>query len=172
MDNSTLDEAMEDWRPVIGFEGCYEVSNLGRVKSLDRESTRSDGVRRMLKGKVLNPYCSTKNYPRVHLWSDSNNKWARVHNLVLEAFKGPRPKGMVACHNDGDSSNNTAANLRWDTYRSNNLDLVKHGTHWQSSKTHCKNNHEFTTENTYIRAEGGRKCKRCTLRSNKIRAAR
>jgi hypothetical protein len=99
-------------------------------------------------------------YPVVTL---GGGKSARVHNLVLEAFCGPRPEGYVACHNNGDPHDNRVENLRWDTYSSNNRDLVKHNTHWQSKKTHCKHGHEFTPENTIARPGGGRKCHACSL---------
>lgn len=158
----------EEWRSVVGYEGLFEVSNHGGVRSLDRTITRSDGAIRRFRGKVLNPYLSSDNYLRVNL----RGRDVRVHTLVLEAFVGPRPSGYVACHNDGDGSNNNILNLRWDTYSSNNFDIVKHGRHWSAAKTHCKNNHEFTAENTYIRKDGGRKCRTCLYQSNARRRLR
>jgi hypothetical protein len=159
----------EQWRPVVGHEGHYEVSDHGRVRSLDRTVVRSDGYRVRYKGRLLTASLArTPDYPVVPLGNGSS---ARVHNLVLEAFIGPRPTGFVACHDDGDPHNNHVSNLRWDSYSSNNADLVRHGTHWQARKTHCKNGHEFTPDNTYIRREGGRKCKRCAIESNRRRQA-
>lgn len=52
----------------------------------------------------------------------------QAHRLILEAFRGPCPKGMQACHNDGDRSNNRVSNLRWDTIKNNHADKMKHGT--------------------------------------------
>ncbi|MFL0172399.1 NUMOD4 motif-containing HNH endonuclease [Mycobacterium sp. SMC-13] len=151
----------EEWRPVVGYEGRYEVSDQGRVRSLDRVTVRSDGRATRYKGTMLKPSTArTPDYPVVALGGGAS---ARVHNLVLEAFVGPRPPGMAACHGDGNHHNNTLGNLRWDTYSSNNRDLVRHNTHWQSRKTHCKHGHEFTPENTISRPEGGRKCHACSL---------
>lgn len=163
-----MNATQEEWRPVVDWEGHYEVSNQGRVRSLDRTVERSDGVKRNIKGRLLKPYCSQNNYPRVSLTAGPRRKWRRVHTLVLEAFVGPRPKGLVACHGDGDPMNARLENLRWDTPSANNYDLVAHGNHWQAQKAKCKNGHAFTPENTIVRPEGGRKCHACSL----INAAR
>ena len=58
----------------------------------------------------------------------NGTKWLKVHHLVLKAFVGPRPEGLIGCHNDGNNTNNRPENLRWDTYRNNTLDMIKHGT--------------------------------------------
>lgn len=157
--------SMEQWLPVVGYEGIYEVSDHGRVRSVERTVRRKDGRTRVWKGRVLKPSVGRRepriSYPRVSLQFERRVRGVRVHVLVLEAFVGPRPKGWVACHNDGDINNNRLSNLRWDTYSSNNHDMVTHGTQWQSRKTQCKQGHEFTLENTIVRAEGGRKCRAC-----------
>lgn len=155
---------MENWLPVVGWEGIYEVSDQGRVRSLDRIIETSRGQWR-LRGRMLRPSPAHLEppikYRAVDLQFERRTQYVRLHVLVLEAFVGPRPDGMAACHNDGDINNNTVGNLRWDTYSSNNYDLTRHGTHWQSSKTHCKHGHEFTPENTLIRTSGHRKCRKC-----------
>lgn len=164
-----MDATHEEWRPVIGREGMYEISNHGRVRSLDRVVASSRGPRKF-KGKMLKASTArTPDYPVVSLGGGIAE---RVHTLVLEAFVGPRPEGFVACHNDGDHHNNCLSNLRWDTYSSNNYDLVDHNTHWQSRKTHCKHGHEFTPENTIYRPEGGRKCHTCSLINARRQRAR
>jgi len=86
-----------------------------------------------------------------------------VHRLVLEAFAGPCPDGMEACHGDGDPTNNRRLNLRWDTRSSNQLDTVRHGRHTNANRTHCVNGHAFTTENTYIYRNDAthRMCRTC-----------
>lgn len=82
--------------------------------------------------------------------------------MVLEAFLGPRPKGMVACHIDGDIDNNSITNLRWDTQASNIRDTVLHGNNFNATKVACKRGHPFTLENTYVkRGKGGRQCRKC-----------
>lgn len=84
----------------------------------------------------------------------------RVHRLVLEAFIGPCPDGMVGCHTDGDPLNNRLDNLRWDTPSNNNRDKRAHGTDHQVNKDRCPRGHEYTSDNVYENLQG-RKCKQC-----------
>lgn len=108
----------EVWKPVVGYEGLYAVSNLGRVRSFHG------------KGRILKLQPSTHRPPRmqVELYSDNTGTWKLVHRLVLEAFEGPSPFGMEGCHKDGDPSNNKLTNLMWGTHRANIADKVVHGT--------------------------------------------
>jgi hypothetical protein len=143
----------EEWRPVVGFEGYLEVSDHGRVRSLDRISevaASKDGIRkayqRRFQGRMLKPKSDDQGYQYVQLWGNGRSiNGAKVHRLVLEAFVGPRPDGMECCHGPGGSSDNRLSNLRWDTRLANHADKVAAGT---SKKTHCKHGHEFTPENT------------------------
>ena len=112
----------EEWRPVAGWEDLYQVSSLGRVRSEKRPGSP---------GGVLKPCGTTKkvnNYPVVALHRDCKRVDQYVHTLVLEAFKGPRPPGLEACHNDGNPLHNCAGNLRWDTHVANMADQLAHGT--------------------------------------------
>lgn len=104
-----------------------------------------------------------------------NRKRFLIHTLVLEAFVGPRPEGAVCCHIDGDPTNNHVTNLRWGSYSDNNHDLVRHGTHFQASKTHCSKGHEYTSENTRIYQGRGyveRVCKLCVQSASQAYKAR
>lgn len=91
-----------------------------------------------------------------------------IHRLVLAAFVGAPPEGLIGCHNDGNKLNNHVSNLRWDTYSSNMLDAVKHGT--RGNQTHCKHGHELTPDNIY-RHSGGRHCRTCAIEGSKRRWA-
>ena len=84
-----------------------------------------------------------------------------VHHLVLEAFVGPRPAGMMGLHWDDDHSNNHLENLRWGTRSDNTKDSVRNGTHNQARKTECPQGHKYTPENTYFYEGSGRMCKTC-----------
>ena len=129
---------METWKPVLGFEGHYEVSDQGRVRSLDRTVSHWRGGTRLRRGRCLKPGVAggVGGYLHVVLMSDGKTRCNRtVHRLVLEAFVGLRPEGMQACHNDGDPHNNALSNLRWDTPASNNADKKAHGT-WQGGANH------------------------------------
>jgi hypothetical protein len=107
---------MEEWRNVVGFEGIYEVSSHGNVRSV-----KSGKLKKITADK-------TTNRPFLNLWKNNKQNVVRVHKLVLEAFVGQCPKGLECCHNDGNSFNNHISNLRWDTHKSNIHDRIKHGT--------------------------------------------
>lgn len=149
----------EEWRPVAGCEGIYDVSNLGRVRSLARVNRKGQPVR----GRILKQLIRRDGRPQVNASLNGVRKTFHVHRLVATAFLGePRP-GEVVCHGDGDPANNAARNLRWDTRSSNNLDSVRHGTHRQARKTQCTYGHPLEGENL-VRAQlalGWRSCRSC-----------
>lgn len=133
----------EEWRPVIGYEGAYEVSNHGRVRSLDRIITTKAGVRKRTKGRLLKPGLQRRGHLSVIVGGDAK----RVHRLVLEAFVGPAPKGHECCHSDGNPANNHLSNLRWGSQSENTYDRVRHGTHNNAAKTHCPRGHDLVAPN-------------------------
>lgn len=162
---------MEHWLPVVGYEGAYEVSDHGRVRSIDRVIETKRGPR-TVRGRVLKFRHHKHGYPMV---SPGFGKDALIHHWVLAAFVGPRPKGAVACHNDGNPANNTVSNLRYDTQSSNCFDTVRHGRNQQAQRTHCPKGHLFDEKNTYYRAGYGRRrtCRACdNERSNRRYHAR
>lgn len=132
---------IEEWRPIAGYEGLYEVSNQGRVRSLDRICQDKNGLAKRFKGRILSASIKQNEYgcyAVVGLPSaNASGRTSRyVAHLVLEAFGGPRPAGMECCHCDGDSLNNNANNLRWGTPKENSLDKYSHGTVLWGSKNH------------------------------------
>ena len=148
----------ERWLPVRGYEGLYEVSDAGRVRSLDRIVSRNGG-QALSQGRILRA-TNSGGYGLIRLNVNKVERPVKVHVLVLESFVGPRPAGMCACHINGNSQDNRLENLRWDTPSSNTVDTIRHGTHHNASKTHCKRGHEFTPENTG-RQRTGRWCRQC-----------
>ncbi len=116
---------IEEWRPVPEFEGLYEVSSAGRVRSLERTSGHGRHARR-LRGRILTPTGSP--YRGVGLYRDGRCTWRRVHRLVALAFLGPALEGHDVAHNDGDKTNNRVSNLRWATRMANMADSIVHGT--------------------------------------------
>lgn len=155
--------------PVPGFEGLYEVSNLGRVFSLER--VRKDGIR--VPSKFLTP-CLVGPRWAVVLYKDGKRHHSPVHQLVLKAFIGPRPDGYDACHCDGDRDNNRLDNLRWDTRSANTLDQVAHGTHHMARRTHCPRGHEHTKWNVRSRPSRPleRECRACALARGRHNSAK
>jgi hypothetical protein len=119
---------METWRPVVGYEGFYEVSDLGRVRSTTRpiRTSRNPTLSQTLRGKVLKQRLRS-GYPSVNLCVANKPQSCCVHSLVLEAFRGPRPPGLEGCHDDGCRGNSALSNLRWDTKLANEQDKVDHG---------------------------------------------
>lgn len=163
---------MEIWCQIPHYEGYYEVSNKGRVRSLPRIVKRGKGTLRV-SGKIISTWRTPPgNYQTVALCKNGVYEKVRVHRLVLLAFAGPCPSGMVACHNNGIIDDLRIENLRWDTKSANAIDCVKHGGNYQSNKTHCIRGHEFTSKNTYINpSSGGRQCRQCLTMPRKKLAA-
>lgn len=142
-------DIVETWRAVVGYEGLYEVSDLGRVRGLDRIVKDGRSRTKSIAGRILKPQPMASGHLDVQLRCDGRRRHFRVHQLVACAFVVGEAPGLEICHRNGDPSDNNAANLRWGTHGSNVQDAVDHGTHFQARKTHCKRGHEFTAENTY-----------------------
>lgn len=130
-------QTRECWRSILGFEGFYEVSDLGRVRSLSR-SRRGRGNKPVMHvGKILKPVRVGRpgdRYQRVSLSKDGVTTQSGVHCLVALAFIGPRPDGLEVCHFDGNEDNNGLTNLRYDTSMANSEDRLRHGTSGKGSK--------------------------------------
>lgn len=152
----------EEWRPVTDYEGVYEVSNLGNVRSITRSVPAGGGRMRLAEGRVLSIYMPPNHYGKVRLKSDGVGSTKNVHRLVAEAFLGPCPDGMEVCHRNGDRYDNRAENLRYGTHSSNQLDQAEHGV-GQAAKTHCSHGHAYTPENThtYVWPRTGQVARRC-----------
>lgn len=121
----------EKWRWVRGFKGYYKVSTRGRVKSVARIITYSNGRQQTIQEKILKPRKgrNAKCYFQVFLSKHNKAKSYQIHRLVLEAFVGPCPKGMETRHfPDRNRTNNHLNNLQWDTHKNNQYDRIEHGT--------------------------------------------
>lgn len=119
------------WRPIPDFEGLYEVSNFGQVRSIGRDVSNNRGGLRWMPDLVLTPHINTKRggYHSVTLNKDGHKKTVYIHIMVLTVFTGPRPSPeMEGCHGDSNTANNHHDNLRWDTPVNNAADRILHGT--------------------------------------------
>lgn len=106
-------EIKEKWRPVVGYEGFYEVSSLGRVRSLNRVVQHADGISSIRKGRVLKPLSDKYGYLVVHLCKDGKQTNKKVHRLVAKAFI-PNPEGLPQVNHKNEVKNdNRVENLEW-----------------------------------------------------------
>ena len=115
----TLDT--ENWKPIAGYEGLYEISDMGNVRSIRRNLIKS-------------PAANDRGYFHVGLHNGAKQERLYVHRLVLETFIGPCPGAVDGCHNDGNRANNRLDNLRWDTPMNNHADRLTHGTDTRGEK--------------------------------------
>lgn len=115
-----MSRIVEEWRPVVGYEGLYEVSDWGNVRSLDRMVRSKGGSERLALGKLLKQYLDKDGYKRVGLHSNDKQVIAGVHRLVAEAFIDNPDDLPVIDHRDGHRDNNMVDNLRWFTVSLNN----------------------------------------------------
>lgn len=106
----------EEWRNIAGYEGLYQVSNLGRVKSLDRKR-RSGAGEYVQKGRVMS--ASNDRYYAVTLYKCGKCKKFMIHRLVACTFIPTSNKKLVVNHIDGNRKNNHVNNLEWCTQKQN-----------------------------------------------------
>ena len=117
----------EVWKDIEGYEGKYQVSNLGRVKSLSFSHTNQE--------KVLKGTPSNWGYLKVELYSNGKGKIFYIHRLVANAFiPNPETKSQVN-HIDGNKTNNVASNLEWCSPGENQSHAIKHGLREPSPMT-------------------------------------
>lgn len=128
----------ERWLPVVGYEGLYSVSDLGRVRSEARMVRHSTGGGfKRINARVMRVMNDGNGYPKVSLCRAGTVRNARPHQLVARAFLGECPDGMEVAHNDGVRSNVALTNLRYDTRLGNHADRRRHGTLGQGSSNGC-----------------------------------
>lgn len=119
----------EIWKNVMGFSGRYQVSSLGRLRSLSRIVKRSNGISRRVPPKILAQCAHSRGYLLVSLSKGGFDSHKTVHRVVAAAFhKNPRRKKFVN-HLDGDKRNNHSTNLRWVTASENMLHSYRIGLH-------------------------------------------
>lgn len=117
---------MEEWKDIEGYEGLYQISNLGRVKSLKRQIKRKNGVIYCTNEKILKGSNNGLNYFKVQLRDkNSNKKYAYIHRLVAKHFiPNPQNKPCIN-HLDCNPSNNRVENLEWCTKKENTDYMIK-----------------------------------------------
>lgn len=155
----------ETWKPVLRYEGLYEVSDKGNVRSL----ARVDAAGRRRAGRMMKQKTSRQGYRAVGLtYPGEPTRFHLIHRLVLEAFDGPAPKGTVACHWDDVPGNNSLPNLRWDSPSANYDDAVRNGRRSSVNADGvrlCKRGHELRHPNLVEKRDGTRRCRACNRAS-------
>ncbi len=112
---------MEEWKEIEGYEGYYEVSSLGRVRSIPRAIERSDGVILNLKSRIRKTVFNYWGYERVPLALNCKKKTYSVHRLVAKTFLANTKNKKEVNHIDGNKANNCVENLEWSTRKENQL---------------------------------------------------
>lgn len=151
---------VEEWRPVYGCP-LYEVSDMGRVRSLPRTYVRHEWRHQHkqvvhIRGRALNGWFKKLDGMVYAVmisirWADGSKREDRVHRLVLETFVGPCPEGMEGCHYDGDPTNNRLDNLRWDTHVANIADCIRHGRKSDPPHHYGEKHHNSTLTDAEVR---------------------
>ena len=138
----------EEWRDVVGYEGLYQVSDQGHVKSLERTFIDKSGRKRTVKERILKPRTDRYGYLIVDLRDGGKRKHFKVHRLVCQAFhENPGNKPQVN-HINEDKADNRACNLEWCTRREN----CNHGTrNERSAKNRSKSVGQYTRDGELVK---------------------
>lgn len=153
---------MEEWKPVPGYEGLYEVSDLGRVRSVPRVQVTNTCTRR-LKGRVLKPRKLAGHHKVMLSDASFKRKDLLVHRLVLFTFVGEPPEGYEACHRNDIGTDNRLINLYWGTRSENVYDQINNGLHHNASKTHCHRGHPYSGDNVLQMESRRRRTRLCKV---------
>lgn len=145
----------ELWKEVDGFDGYYEVSDKGRVKSLDRVIKHSNGVCHNVKGRMLKPIFFG-NYHGVQMCNHGKLKKKYIHRLVAETFVENTHNKKTVNHKDGNKFNNSAENLEWATQKENNRHAVETGLNkTMGSDNHmCKHSYDVVLRIRLLKESG------------------
>ncbi|WP_312432724.1 NUMOD4 domain-containing protein [Lacrimispora sp.] len=162
----------EEWRNIEGYEKSYQVSNLGRIKSLERRVTCSNGREKSIKERILKPVDNQKGYLHVGLYADGFVKRYKVHRLVAGAFIDNPLCLAEVNHIDENKSNNQVNNLEWMTRKDNFYYGTGRERAAKARKGTCKTPvYQYDRAGNLIqRYEGAVDCESCGYNAKAIRA--
>lgn len=151
---------MEIWKDIPEYEGYYQISNLGRVKSLARKRKNNPNAYYETKDIILKPYAKNKRYYGIYLMKNNTKRYFLIHRLVAEIFVPNPSKKVQVNHIDGNKENNCASNLEWVTASENIIHAYKNNLRkapqpWKNKKGKmCPNSKaiiQYNLENNKIR---------------------
>lgn len=117
---------IEEWRDVKGYEGLYQVSNLGRVRSVSHYTRNNiNGGERLTEGRILSQYKMPNGYYQVQFSKNEKRSKKYVHRLVADAFCNNENNCSDVNHIDGNKDNNTVENLEWVSHKDNQIHMIK-----------------------------------------------
>lgn len=148
---------VQEWRPVPGHEGYFEVSSVGNVRSVDRHIVDNGGRRRLIPGRDLTLHRRTKR--TAHLAVKLLDKTVPVEHLVAAAWIGPRKPGQIVRHWDDDPTNNTVSNILYGTYSDNAHDRVRNAK--RTAPARCSRRHLLEPPNLKDASNGKQECRSC-----------
>lgn len=127
----------EIWKDIPGYEGRYQASTEGQIRSVDHYvrvvPASGTEAKRMVKGRILRPGSTKTGHLYVVLGRGTHG--LPVHQLIARTFIGSRPDRMDVCHIDGNPTNNKLSNLKYDTRTNNILDVYRQGKRWKALNT-------------------------------------
>lgn len=139
-------KANEIWKDIIGYEGLYQISNYGRIKSIERKVKYNNSFRNV-KEKIRKSFIGNQGYERIELSRDRKNKKYNVHRLVAETFIPNLFNKETVNHKNGIKTDNKVENLEWATRSENELHAYKTGLAKNTEKQrnavrkYCKENY-------------------------------
>ena len=128
----------EMWKDIENYEGLYQVSNLGRVKSLKRDIINNRYGVAHIKEKILKPRNDGKGYVRIVLYKNNQKKQFKIHRLVAQTFILNVQNKPFVNHIDGNKQNNKVTNLEWCTCKENNLHAFNTGLNSRKLRAVCQ----------------------------------
>ena len=128
----------EIWKDIAGYEGLYQASDKGRIRSLSHYAKNNvNGGQRMTKGRVLTPYKLPSGYLMVKLSKSEARKKISVHRLIALTFIDNKNNLPEVNHKDGDKSNNSIENLEWVSRKENQNHMYDHGLNKKAKPVEC-----------------------------------
>jgi len=128
---------MEIWKDILGYEGLYQVSNLGNIKSIERLRIDTKGRKRIFPQKIIKPLLSDRGYCQVNLYKNSKLQTRRINRLVALSFIPNLQNKEQVNHINGIKTDNSVPNLEWTTSKENVIHSFKTGLKRGRTGTKC-----------------------------------